>query len=98
MLRIAERRVVVTPLDCAGLQETAALFLGARPSVVPDDEEARLVTAGDLLLARRPDHDIDGYLRRVLSLASTRRGSGADAPRLEELFGMDEAVRWAPAV
>ena len=94
LLRSADRHVVLPRPDGAALVEAMALHHGAAPSFVPDDAEARLVTPGDLLLACRPGRDPDGHLRRALSLASARGETTPDAPRLEDLHGMDEAVRW----
>ncbi|PWS37125.1 ATP-dependent Zn protease [Falsiroseomonas bella] len=94
LLRSADRHVVLPRPDRTALVEAMALHHGAAPSFVPDDAEARLVTPGDLLLACRPGRDPDGHLRRALSLASARTGTTPDAPRLEDLHGMDEAVRW----
>lgn len=95
LLRSADRHVKLARPDGAALAEAMTLHHGAVPSFVPDDAEARLVTPSDLLLACRPGRDPDGHLRRALSLAASRFGATPEAPRLEDLQGMDEAVRWA---
>jgi len=94
LLRSADRHVVLPQPNGAALVEAMRLHHGTAPSFVPDDAEARLVTPGDLLLACRPGRDPNGHLRRALSLAAARVGPTPDAPQLEDLHGMDEAVRW----
>lgn len=94
LLRSADRHVVLPRPDAAALVEAMRLHHGACPSFVPDAVEARQVTPGDLLLACRPGRDPDGHLRRAVSLAAARMGQTHDAPRLEDLHGMDDAVRW----
>lgn len=95
LLRSTDRHVVLARLDGAALYEAMKVHHGTAPSFVPDDAEARMITPGDLLLACRPSRDPDGHLRRALSLAAARVGQMSDAPRLEDLHGMDEALRWA---
>ena len=94
LLRLADRHVVLPRPDPVALVEAMRLHHGVRPSFVPDAVEACLVTPGDLLLACRPGRDPDGHLRRAVSLAVARVGQTPDAPRLEDLHGMDDAVRW----
>lgn len=93
LMRAATAKVVIGPLDSEALAEVAAMVTGAKPVVrtVPA-EVAALVSAGDLWLARRPGQDADGYLERLTALASRRRV--ARAVTLDDLHGMDEAVRW----
>ncbi|MDJ0388279.1 AAA family ATPase [Roseomonas sp. E05] len=97
LLRAATARVTVGPPDPAALAEAATMLTGAAPvtaSVPP--EVARLVTVGDLWLARLPHQDADDYLRRLAELASQRLS--VRPLTLDGLHGMEEATRWGKDV
>ncbi|MBY0332895.1 MAG: AAA family ATPase [Acetobacteraceae bacterium] len=94
LLRAADRRLILQPLNGPSLVAALMLHHGAPITRIPDDGDARLVRPGDLLLARRPDADPDEHLRRALALASGRNAATGSAVLLEDLHGMDQAVRW----
>jgi hypothetical protein len=97
LMRAATETVIVGPPDAAVLVEAATVLTGAAPAKVSIPAEvATRVTIGDLWLARRPGQDADAYLTRLAQLASGRTGD--QALTLDDLHGMDDAVRWGKDV
>ncbi|WP_419898643.1 AAA family ATPase [Roseomonas sp. USHLN139] len=93
LMRAATERVAIGPPDASALIEAATILTGAPPVMVSIRAEvAARVTVADLWLARRPGQDADAYLTRLSQLASGQNGH--QAPRLDGLHGMDEAVHW----
>jgi hypothetical protein len=91
-----------TPED---IRDVATVLGAGDPAPMLTADEAAAVTPRILRLARRPGQDAGAYLlklREVLGRETSAKastppvpaGSPREAPTLDRLFGMDEAVAW----
>lgn len=96
----ADLRLSVPAPNGAALTEAAEIQAGAAATEPFQDDLARHIVASDLWLAFRPEQDADGWLARLKVLAERRAAASsvADAPTLEMLGGMDEAVALGRAI
>lgn len=96
LVRAADRHIALGPPLPDELREVAETVTGSEPSFALSVAVCAAVTPGTLRLARRAGQSADDYLGRVAALAETRDAT-ADVPvaTLDDLHGMDEAVRWA---
>ena len=96
----ADLRLRVPAPDGAALAAAAEIQAGAAATEPFPDDLARQLALSDLWLAVRPGQDADGWLARLKVLARRRAATSsvADAPRLEMLGGMDEAVALGRAI
>lgn len=96
LIRVADWRIAVPPLDSGLLADVAAAITGGTPTSAFPEALCRLVGADDLELVRRRGQSADDYLARLRSMVE------AKAPRrsatLADLHGMDEAVAWGRAL
>lgn len=94
LIAAADLHVTIPQPDGAVLTELAGLLTGASATAPFPDDLARHVVAADLWLARRPGQTADEWLARLRAIAERRSAarSVADAPRLDELAGMPDAV------
>lgn len=96
ILRIADIRITVPPLDAAFIRRLAEFvtrtsLTSAAPEQVPSN-----ISVDDMAFAARRGQDADAYLARLLQLLSRR--TKAPTLRLEDLSGMDEVVAWGTAL
>lgn len=96
LIRVADWRVAVPPLDPGVLAEVAATVTGDTPTVTFPENLCRLVGADDLALARRQGQGADDYLTRLRTLVEAK--ALRCSPTLADLHGMDEAVAWGRAL
>ena len=103
LVTAADHRMVLALPTPAVIAETAARLTGRRPSKDISDEEAARVTPRLLRLAARPEQTGDDYLAKLCDLISretstvaprTKTKTVREAPTLDRLHGMDEAVAW----
>jgi cell division protease FtsH len=94
LVAAADLRVTIPHPDGSALTETAGLLTGASATAPFPDALAQHVVAADLWLARRPGQTADEWLARLRAMAERRSTvrSVADAPTLDELAGMPDAV------
>lgn len=95
LLRAADLRLTLPPLDPEGLGEVAAVLTGGPPAALPSAEICALVSPRTLGLARRPGQSADDLLERAARIAAggLRQASGPGTS-LGDLPGMPEAVAW----
>lgn len=97
LVRAADHRVIVRPLDGATLATVVAATVGGPcDSTLPDDL-CRLVDPVTLRLAQRPNQDANAYLARLQSLLTTSGPTDAGIS-FADLHGMDAAIRWGEAL
>jgi AAA+ superfamily predicted ATPase len=94
LVAAADLRLTIPHPDGSLLTEAAGLLAGAPAKAAFPDDLARHVAAADLWLARRPGQTADEWLARLRAMAERRSTvrSVADAPTLDELAGMPDAV------
>ncbi|HEY4980517.1 MAG TPA: AAA family ATPase [Bradyrhizobium sp.] len=97
LVRLAEHRIVVPPLDASAVAAVIEAVTGRRPGVV-DDELARRATLEALAIAVRGDLGAERSLARLTSLLGSKAAHGEPAPRLCELHGLGPAKDWALAL
>lgn len=109
LVQAADYRLTLPPLAAADVTRIANLLCGHEPTERLSSEQAARLTPRLLRLARRPDQAADLYvlkLRELLRRAPAAQvsptpataGSPRDAPTLERLFGMEEAVSFGLGV
>lgn len=97
LIRAADHRLVVPPMDGPTLAAVVAATVGAPCEQTLPDNLCRLVDPVALRLAQRPDQDAADYLARVRALVEPH-ATKKSAVMLTDLHGMDEAVRWGQAL
>jgi ATP-dependent Zn protease len=90
LVRGADHRLCLPSLDGVALSDIAERLSGRKPGIELSDDIARRVGLDELWLAARVCNDPDAYLQQVLALAQAE--DDADAPSLDDVRGMDEAV------
>ena len=94
LLRVADLRLTVGPLDAEILMAVIREVTGRSPKVrVPCDLGSRL-TPVLLRLARRPRQSADAYLARLVEFAGDTSETLPPGPSLADLHGMDKARAW----
>lgn len=96
LLEAADRWIRVPALDADAVVEVVRRLTGRLPTATPDAELLAAATPRDVALAARPGEGADGILSRLAAILGRRRR--LSGPRLGDLHGMDEAVRWGEAV
>ncbi|MBY6266625.1 AAA family ATPase (plasmid) [Azospirillum sp. 412522] len=96
LLRVADVRAVIPPLDADALREVVTALVGTPPSLTISDARCRLITVEDLRLARRPGQDADDYVARLRTLLEAK--AKQPTATLAQMRGMDEAVDWGMAL
>ena len=91
LVRMADHRIVVPPLDADAIATVIGAITGRRPRVV-DPELGRRVTLGDLLVAVRADLGRARSLKRLKRLVAG--DESAVVPTLTEMHGLGEAREW----
>lgn len=95
LVRAADLRLVVTPLDSDILGDVAEVLTGERPSAHSEVTAYTTATPMTLRLARRRGQSADDYMQRVARLAMLdARPASLPDRGLEHLPGMPEAVAW----
>ena len=94
LIRVADCRLTVGPLDAAVLTAVIREVTGRAPKgCVPDDLGPNL-TPALLRLARRSRQSADAYLARLAELSAEQPVIGHSGPSLDDLHGMDKARAW----
>lgn len=96
LLRVADVRAVIPPLDADALREVVTALVGTPPSLTVSDALCRLIAVEDLRLARRPGQDANDYVARLRGLLDSK--TKQPATTLAQMRGMDEAVDWGMAL
>lgn len=95
LVRAADLRLVVGPLDSDILGDVAEVLTGERPSAHSEVTAYTTATPMTLRLARRREQTADDYIQRVARLAMMdARPASLPDRGLEHLPGMPEAVAW----
>jgi cell division protease FtsH len=89
LVRIAECRVVVPPIDGAAIADVLETTTGTRPALTDASMAAR-VTVNDVAIAVRDDIGAERSLARLQRLVEPPH-TVDDGPRLSELSGLGEA-------
>ncbi|MDQ2079043.1 AAA family ATPase [Xanthobacteraceae bacterium Astr-EGSB] len=91
LVRMADHRIVVPPLDAGAIAAVIEAITGRRPVDI-DRELGRRIGLGDLTVAVRADLGPAGCIERLMRLAA---GSDTDdVPTLAEMHGLGEAREW----
>jgi len=95
LLRSADASLVLPPLNGRMLIEAARQVAGGSASKRFPAHLLRHVGVSDLIIAGRPGQSANDWLMRLAGLARHREAevTTADGPTLDDLSGMDEAVR-----
>jgi cell division protease FtsH len=88
LVRLAEHRVIVPPIDAAVIADVMEAVTGTRPTSVDASMAAR-ATISDLAIAVRDDIGLDRSLERLQRLVEPL--ATYDVPPLSELSGLGEA-------
>ncbi|NYZ13359.1 AAA family ATPase [Azospirillum sp. RWY-5-1] len=96
LMRVADLRIVIPPLDAAALAETLGVLTGTLPTAALSETLCRRIALEDLRLAWRPGTDANGYMGRLRRLLEAKAASTGVV--LGQLHGMDEAVTWGMAL
>lgn len=102
----ADHRLTLTVLTGADVALVARELCGGEATKTLADEQAALLTPRLLRLARRLGQTADAYVcklrdllhRELAPAGPAAKESPRDAPTLDRLHGMDEAVAWGLAV
>jgi cell division protease FtsH len=97
LVRLAEHRVKVPPLDGAAVGAVIEAVTGRHPGVV-DDELARRANLENLMIAVRADFGAERSLVRLAYLLDHKAANAEPAPRLSELHGLGPARGWGLAL
>jgi len=97
LVRLAEHRIVVPPLDGAAIGAVIEAVTGRNPGGV-DDELARRTTLESLMIAVRADLGAERSLARLTHLLDRKAFNAEPAPRLSELHGLGPARDWGLAL
>ncbi len=93
LLRLADRRISITPLDAEAVAAVIEAATGRRPRVDAIDLSSQ-VTLSDLKLAVRADLGADASFARLVRLVSEGHQTVSDGPRLADLSGLGAAKDW----
>jgi cell division protease FtsH len=96
LLRLAELRIVVPPIDAAVVADVIEAVTAARPAMVDASMAAR-VTVNDLAIAVRTDIGAERSLERLQRLVGPPADAD-DGPRLSEIAGLGEAKAYCMEV
>lgn len=96
LLRVADHRLVVPPLDSTTLHEIILAMTNSVPAEPISDELTRRCDIEDIALASRPGDGADTILQRLRRLVETR--NQVPAFTLDQLFGMPEATSWGQSL
>lgn len=88
LVRLADRRIVVPPIDAAVVADVMEAVTGTRPASVDTSIAAR-TTINDLAIAVRNDIGLERSLERLRRLVEPQATS--DVPPLSELSGLGDA-------
>jgi len=91
LVRAAEHRLMLAPLDPQGIGEVVRAHFGHSPTVRVVDAVARMTEISDLRIAIRAGRDANGTIRRLTEIVKQRLGMTGACPRLEELSGYGKA-------
>ena len=109
LVAAADYRLVLSPLSPGSVAELARRVADSEPTLTVTAAEAAAVTPRLSRLAARPQQTADDYLRKLAGLIAADRPTTTpatslgvattpsdlrDAPTLERLHGMEEAVAW----
>jgi hypothetical protein len=97
LVRMAEHRFVVPPLDASAVAAVIEAVTGRRPGTI-DDELARRTTLEALNIAVRADLGAERSLARLTCLLGSQAANAEPAPRLCELHGLGPVKDWALAL
>ncbi len=108
LVQAADYRLTLPAPTVGDVTQIATLLCGHAPTERLSDAQAATLTPRLLRLARRPEQTADAYiakLRDLLARMSVPAGTAApdtasprDAPSLDRLYGMDEAVAFGVAL
>ena len=96
LVRLADHRIVLPPLDAEALAAVIAAITGSRPAAV-NEELARATTMGALMACVRADLDAEGSLDRLSRLLQHDPNMSSE-PRLAGLHGLGAARAWGEAL
>lgn len=91
LVRAADHRLTLAPLDAAGIGFVIEAFTEARPTKPVAARVAREATLSDLRLALRGGNVGDVVVERLVEAVGARLATADRAPRLENLEGYGEA-------
>ncbi len=101
LVQAADRHIVMPKPSSVDVAALAGRLCENEPSVQLTDEEAATLSPRLVRLARRLDQSPDDYVGKLRDLVAresavpqARPEGPRDAPTLERLHGMDEAVAW----
>ncbi|WP_036030050.1 AAA family ATPase [Bradyrhizobium yuanmingense] len=94
LLRIAEHRIVVPPMDADVVASVIEAVTGNRPASI-DESASRRIGVNDLAIAVREDLSAERSLARLERLVEIPTDDG---PRLSELSGLGEAKAYCTQV
>ena len=97
LLRAADHKLVVAPLDARVLKTLISEMTGRTPSAAIPDDLPRKLTPSILRLARRQRQSADGYLAQMILMAARKVTGGRPGPTLADVHGMDAATDWGKA-
>ncbi|MFC0406987.1 AAA family ATPase [Roseomonas elaeocarpi] len=95
LLRAADLRLTVEPLDAEGLRAVAQRVTDEQPTSLPPADTCAPISPVTLRLARRPGQSADDFLQRAARIVTRGKRSAVDpGMSLDSLPGMEEAVAW----
>lgn len=94
LIRIADHRVTVPPIDAEAIVAVIAAVTGKAPEPI-DPDLAKRTTTADLMLAIRSDRGPAGCLMRLRRLVDRTKADDDTTPMLRDLHGLGEAREWA---
>jgi ATP-dependent Zn protease len=95
LVRIADDRIAISPPDWSAVSEAVTKVTGSSPAETLPDAICQSLSLADLALAERPGDGPDGFVRRLRMVLDVPVAPAPDdQPRLEDIHGMDEAVKW----
>jgi hypothetical protein len=97
LVRLADYRIVVPPLDAAAVVAVIEAMTGRHPGPV-DNELARRATLETLTIAVRADLGAERSLARLVRLLANKNQNAEPAPMLSELHGLGAARDWGLAL
>ena len=96
LVRLAEDRIVLPPLDAEGVAAVIEAITGRKPPQV-DEELSHAVTLGALVAGVRADLGAVGSLKRLRRLVGRDR-STRSVPSLADLHGLGAARAWGESL
>jgi cell division protease FtsH len=97
LVRMAEHRFVVPPLDASAVAAVIEAVTGRRPGAI-DDELARRTTLEALNIAVRADLGAERSLARLTRLLESHTASAEPALLLSQIHGLGAAQDWGLAL